>query len=137
MPRVSFQITVRSICSSSVLQCVRPGALQLQHTPSLRHRHSCQYPSPTRLSSSLVQLLIRATLTLHIDHRFNQHAEVLQMGSSFKSAVFADDVAENLRSWAEAARERNRMAAGGDVVGCLGAAARPDAVVQLRNLSLP
>ena len=34
----------------------------------------------------------------------------LQMGSSFKSAVFADDVAEHIRGWAHGARTRDRVA---------------------------
>jgi mlo protein len=33
------------------------------------------------------------------------------MGSSFNSAVFADDVAEHVRGWADGARRRNRVAA--------------------------
>ena len=45
----------------------------------------------------------------------------MQMGSSFKSAVFSDDVADNLREWADEARRRTGRAAAG--VGCLGAAA--------------
>ena len=44
----------------------------------------------------------------------------MQMGSSFKSAVFADDVVEHLRGWASDARERAR---GTDGAGCLGAGA--------------
>lgn len=39
------------------------------------------------------------------------HCIALQMGSSFKSAVFADDVAEHIRGWADGARRRNRVAA--------------------------
>lgn len=48
------------------------------------------------------------------------YAIVSHMGSSFKSAVFADDVVEHLRSWANDARERGRGTDGG---GCLGAGA--------------
>jgi mlo protein len=53
---------------------------------------------------------------------FNQTSLVLwtvcyQMGSSFKSAVFADDVADHLRGWANDARERMRRSS------ALGAAA--------------
>jgi mlo protein len=43
----------------------------------------------------------------------------MQMGSSFKSAVFADDVVGHLRDWAGDARMRRR----GDEPGCLGAGA--------------
>ncbi|BAS89378.1 MLO-like protein 1 isoform X1 [Oryza sativa Japonica Group] len=49
------------------------------------------------------------------------YAIVSHMGSSFKSAVFSDDVADNLRKWADEARRRTGRAAAG--VGCLGAAA--------------
>ena len=63
-----------------------------------------------------------------------------QMGSSFKSAVFADDVADHLRGWADGARRRmRRSATAGDAAGCLGAErrrlegrSRPD---QLRSIS--
>ncbi|XP_020155189.1 MLO-like protein 1 [Aegilops tauschii subsp. strangulata] len=48
------------------------------------------------------------------------YAIVSHMGSSFKSAVFADDVVEHLRTWASDARERGR---GTDGAGCLGAGA--------------
>ncbi|XP_048561057.1 MLO-like protein 1 [Triticum urartu] len=48
------------------------------------------------------------------------YAIVSHMGSSFKSAVFADDVVEHLRAWASDARERAR---GTDGAGCLGAGA--------------
>ncbi|TVU14282.1 hypothetical protein EJB05_37742 [Eragrostis curvula] len=72
------------------------------------------------------------------------YAIVTHMGSSFKSAVFADDVAENLRGWADAARRRNRLAAAAAAaeVGCLGAAsaAKPNgggAASQLRCTSFP
>ncbi|GJN27502.1 hypothetical protein PR202_gb15532 [Eleusine coracana subsp. coracana] len=67
------------------------------------------------------------------------YAIVTHMGSSFKSAVFADDVAENLRGWANAARVRNRMAATAGDVGCLGASTvgKTDAASELRSLSLP
>uniref|UniRef100_A0A0E0KR31 MLO-like protein n=1 Tax=Oryza punctata TaxID=4537 RepID=A0A0E0KR31_ORYPU len=54
------------------------------------------------------------------------YAIVSHMGSSFKSAVFSDDVADNLRDWAAGSRWRTRRAAAaaaGDGVGCLGAAA--------------
>ncbi|CAN6235121.1 unnamed protein product [Urochloa humidicola] len=37
------------------------------------------------------------------------YAIVTHMGSSFKSAVFADDVAEHIRGWADGARRRNRI----------------------------
>ncbi|KAM0869233.1 hypothetical protein ACQ4PT_040826 [Festuca glaucescens] len=47
------------------------------------------------------------------------YAIVCHMGSSFKSAVFADDVVGHLRDWAEGARMRRR----GDNAGCLGAGA--------------
>jgi hypothetical protein len=41
------------------------------------------------------------------------------MGSSFKSAVFADDVADHLRGWADGARRRmRRSATAGDAAGC-------------------
>lgn len=43
-----------------------------------------------------------------------------QMGSSFKSAVFADDVADNLRGWADGARRRVRRSATGVDASCLG-----------------
>ncbi|RCV33794.1 hypothetical protein SETIT_7G111000v2 [Setaria italica] len=39
------------------------------------------------------------------------YAIVSHMGSSFKSAVFADDVADHLRGWADNARERMRRSA--------------------------
>ncbi|EES12236.1 MLO-like protein 1 [Sorghum bicolor] len=39
------------------------------------------------------------------------YAIVSHMGSSFKSAVFADDVAEHLRGWADGARRRVRRSA--------------------------
>ncbi|KAK3144678.1 hypothetical protein QOZ80_4AG0316250 [Eleusine coracana subsp. coracana] len=67
------------------------------------------------------------------------YAIVTHMGSSFKSAVFADDVAENLRGWANAARARNRMAAAAGDVGCLGASTvgKTGAASELRSLSLP
>ncbi|WVZ85809.1 hypothetical protein U9M48_032678 [Paspalum notatum var. saurae] len=48
------------------------------------------------------------------------YAIVSHMGSSFKNAVFADDVAEHLRGWANAARLTRRPATAG-AVGCLGA----------------
>ncbi|KAL6838371.1 hypothetical protein ACP4OV_031875 [Aristida adscensionis] len=51
------------------------------------------------------------------------YAIVTHMGSSFKSAVFADDVAEHLRGWADNARRRNKRAAGAGEVSCLGTAA--------------
>lgn len=47
----------------------------------------------------------------------------MQMGSSFKSAVFSDDVADHLRDWADVTRRRKRRAAAADDVGCLGGAA--------------
>ncbi|OEL25295.1 MLO-like protein 1, partial [Dichanthelium oligosanthes] len=46
------------------------------------------------------------------------YAIVSHMGSSFKSAVFADDVAEHLRDWADGARRRMRSDTAGDV-SCL------------------
>lgn len=46
------------------------------------------------------------------------YAIVSHMGSSFKSAVFEDDVAEHVRDWAERARRRKR-GAGSDAAGCL------------------
>uniref|UniRef100_A0ACD5UBW6 Uncharacterized protein n=1 Tax=Avena sativa TaxID=4498 RepID=A0ACD5UBW6_AVESA len=46
------------------------------------------------------------------------YAIVSHMGSSFKSAVFADDVVGHLRGWADGARMRRR----GEEVGCLGGA---------------
>ncbi|RLM73265.1 MLO-like protein 1 [Panicum miliaceum] len=51
------------------------------------------------------------------------YAIVSHMGSSFKSAVFADDVADHLRGWADGARRRmiRRSATAGDAAGCLGA----------------
>jgi mlo protein len=42
------------------------------------------------------------------------------MGSSFKSAVFADDVAEHLRGWADGARRRVRRSATDVDASCLG-----------------
>lgn len=68
------------------------------------------------------------------------YAIVSHMGSSFKSAVFADDVADHLRGWADGARRRmKRSATAGDAAGCLGAErrslegrSRPD---QLRSIS--
>nr|CAB3503011.1 unnamed protein product [Digitaria exilis] len=51
------------------------------------------------------------------------YAIVSHMGSSFKSAVFADDVADHLRGWADEARQRMRRSATTGNAGCLGAAA--------------
>ncbi|KAF8714838.1 hypothetical protein HU200_027372 [Digitaria exilis] len=51
------------------------------------------------------------------------YAIVSHMGSSFKSAVFADDVADHLRGWADEARQRMRRSATTDNAGCLGAPA--------------
>ncbi|KAF0890253.1 hypothetical protein E2562_002670 [Oryza meyeriana var. granulata] len=53
------------------------------------------------------------------------YAIVSHMGSSFKSAVFSDDVADNLRYWAAGARWRRRRAAAAaaDGFGCLGSTA--------------
>nr|CAB3487153.1 unnamed protein product [Digitaria exilis] len=51
------------------------------------------------------------------------YAIVTHMGSSFKSAVFADDVAEHIRGWADGARRRNRLAATAGDAGGLGIAA--------------
>lgn len=48
------------------------------------------------------------------------YAIVSHMGSSFKSAVFADDVADNLRGWADGARRRVRRSATGVDASCLG-----------------
>ncbi|RLM74482.1 seven transmembrane protein Mlo3 [Panicum miliaceum] len=54
------------------------------------------------------------------------YAIVTHMGSSFKSAVFADDVAEHIRGWADGARRRNRVAGAGLVgLGVAAAAAEP------------
>ncbi|CAL5027278.1 unnamed protein product [Urochloa decumbens] len=49
------------------------------------------------------------------------YAIVTHMGSSFKSAVFADDVAEHIRGWADGARRRNRVAAAAGDSGFLSA----------------
>ncbi|KAL6838372.1 hypothetical protein ACP4OV_031876 [Aristida adscensionis] len=51
------------------------------------------------------------------------YAIVTHMGSSFRSAVFADDVAEHIRGWADGERRRNRRAAAGDVGVVVGGAA--------------
>lgn len=48
------------------------------------------------------------------------YAIVSHMGSSFKSAVFADDVAEHLRGWANGARRRATRSASAGAVGCVG-----------------
>lgn len=48
------------------------------------------------------------------------YAIVSHMGSSFRSAVFADDVAEHLRGWADGARRRVRRSATDVDASCLG-----------------
>ncbi|KAF8714836.1 hypothetical protein HU200_027370 [Digitaria exilis] len=51
------------------------------------------------------------------------YAIVTHMGSSFKRAVFGDDVAEHIRGWADGARRRNMLAATASNAGGLGTAA--------------
>nr|TKW04570.1 LOW QUALITY PROTEIN: hypothetical protein SEVIR_7G118800v2 [Setaria viridis] len=59
---------------------------------------------------------------------------VTHMGSSFKSAVFADDVAEHIRGWADGARRRNRVAAAAAGGACsLGAAAATEPSEELTS----
>uniref|UniRef100_A0A0D9W5G9 MLO-like protein n=1 Tax=Leersia perrieri TaxID=77586 RepID=A0A0D9W5G9_9ORYZ len=74
---------------------------------------------PYRLSRIIICVVVQvlcsySTLPLY--------AIVSHMGSSFKSAVFSDDVADNLRDWAAGARWRRRRAAAVDGAGCLTAA---------------
>ena len=58
----------------------------------------------------------------------------MKMGSSFKKAIFDDNVTEGLVSWAERARTRTRIASGTTVnVGDSPTNVTNDVVVQMTN----
>ncbi|XP_066344208.1 MLO-like protein 1 [Miscanthus floridulus] len=71
--------------------------------------NSCMMDGPGYSVSRIVICVIVEVLCSY--STLPLYAIVTHMGSSFKSAVFADDVAEQIRGWADGARRRNRVAA--------------------------
>lgn len=96
-----FSVVVQVLCSYSTL----PLYAIVSHVSS------------SRMHTYVIIILVCVCVS-HSDDCVKQMC--CQMGSSFKSAVFADDVADNLRGWADGARRRVRRSATGVDASCLG-----------------